>query len=117
MRTRGSPAASVSSERATPHSAGAGTTTSVPLSDLARDLATQVGLADIDVRLNCPVDVDVIRAISPDAVILATGANLVVAPCHNCHSGLEDINSHYGLGLEIKFISDILYEVMEKPEA
>ena len=45
----------------------------------------------------------------------AKGAKVLIAPCHNCHSGLEDINHHYGLGLEIKFISDILYEVIEKP--
>ena len=43
------------------------------------------------------------------------GAKVLIAPCHNCHSGLEDINHHYGLGFEIKFISDILYEVMDKP--
>jgi Fe-S oxidoreductase len=43
------------------------------------------------------------------------GAKILIAPCHNCHSGLEDINHHYGVGLEIKFISDILYEVMDKP--
>ena len=44
------------------------------------------------------------------------GATTLLAPCHNCHSGLEDINHHYGLGFKIKFIGDILYEVMEKPE-
>ncbi len=46
----------------------------------------------------------------------AKGAKVLIAPCHNCHSGLEDINQHYGLGLEIKFLMDILYEVMDKPE-
>ena len=45
------------------------------------------------------------------------GATVLITPCHNCHSGLEDINHHYELGLDIKFIIDILYEVMEKPEA
>jgi Fe-S oxidoreductase len=45
----------------------------------------------------------------------ARGAKVIITPCHNCHSGLEDINHHYGLGMEIKFISDILYEVIEKP--
>ncbi len=45
----------------------------------------------------------------------ARGAKVLIAPCHNCHSGLEDINHHYGLNMEIKFIGDILYEVMEKP--
>jgi len=44
------------------------------------------------------------------------GAKTLVAPCHNCHSGLHDIIHHYGVGLEIKFFSDIIYEVMEKPE-
>jgi Fe-S oxidoreductase len=44
------------------------------------------------------------------------GATVLVAPCHNCHSGLEDINHGYKLGLQIKFIGDILYEVIDKPE-
>jgi Fe-S oxidoreductase len=45
------------------------------------------------------------------------GAKVLIAPCHNCHSGLEDIIHHYGLGMEIKFLGDIIYEVMEKPGA
>ncbi len=45
------------------------------------------------------------------------GAKIVIAPCHNCHSGLEDINQHYRLGLHIRYLADILYEVMEKPGA
>lgn len=44
------------------------------------------------------------------------GAQVLITPCHNCHSGLHDIVHHYGIGLEIKFLSDIIYEVMEKPE-
>ena len=47
--------------------------------------------------------------------VKARGAKVLIAPCHNCHSGLEDINHYYGLGFEIKFIGDILYAVMEKP--
>jgi len=47
----------------------------------------------------------------------ARGAKVLIAPCHNCHSGLEDINHYYGVGQEIKFLGDILYEVMEKPAA
>ncbi len=46
-----------------------------------------------------------------------TGAQVVIAPCHNCHSGLEDINHHYGLDMQVKYLADILYEVMEKPGA
>ena len=43
-----------------------------------------------------------------------TGVPVVVAPCHNCHSGLEDIVSYYDVGMEVKFILDILYECMDK---
>ena len=46
----------------------------------------------------------------------ARGAKTIIAPCHNCHSGLEDIVQHYGLNMEIKFLGDIIYETMEKPE-
>ncbi len=49
--------------------------------------------------------------------IAATGAKVVISPCHNCHSGLEDIVTHYKLGTHVKFISDILYDAMEKPAA
>ncbi|MCF8112208.1 MAG: (Fe-S)-binding protein [Desulfobacteraceae bacterium] len=44
----------------------------------------------------------------------AKGAEVVIAPCHNCHGGLEDIINHYELGMEIKFLADILYECMKK---
>jgi Fe-S oxidoreductase len=43
------------------------------------------------------------------------GAQTLIAPCHNCHSGLHDIVQHYEIGLEIKFFSDIIYECMQKP--
>ncbi|MFC1892022.1 electron transfer complex ferredoxin TmcB [Thermodesulfobacteriota bacterium] len=45
------------------------------------------------------------------------GATVLIAPCHNCHSGLEDINHHYELGYDIKFFGDIIYKTMEKPGA
>jgi Fe-S oxidoreductase len=43
------------------------------------------------------------------------GAAVLIAPCHNCHSGLHDIIHHYEIGLDIKFFGDIIYECMEKP--
>lgn len=43
------------------------------------------------------------------------GALLLIAPCHNCHSGLEEICRHYDIALSLRFLSDILYEVIEKP--
>ncbi|MBF0450836.1 MAG: (Fe-S)-binding protein [Candidatus Magnetomorum sp.] len=47
----------------------------------------------------------------------ATGADVVISPCHNCHSGLEDIVHHYKLNMEVKFIGEIIYNHMEKPTA
>jgi Fe-S oxidoreductase len=49
--------------------------------------------------------------------LAATGAQIVITPCHNCHSGIEDIIGFYDLGMHTKFISDILMETMEKPGA
>jgi len=48
--------------------------------DVARDLAIQMSLTDIDVRLKCPVDEDLIEQMKPDAVILATGAKPLIPP-------------------------------------
>ncbi|MGD8387512.1 MAG: (Fe-S)-binding protein [Desulfobacteraceae bacterium] len=46
-----------------------------------------------------------------------TGAEVVIAPCHNCHSGLKDIIEAYDVGMELSFFSEIIYECMEKPNA
>ena len=44
------------------------------------------------------------------------GAKTIISPCHNCHGGLEDIVDYYELGMHQKFLGDIIYECMEKPE-
>jgi Fe-S oxidoreductase len=49
--------------------------------------------------------------------VKARGAKTLIAPCHNCHGGLEDINHENGIGFDIKFMGDIIYQVMEKPGA
>lgn len=46
----------------------------------------------------------------------ATGVKTIVAPCHNCHGGLEDTVHAYELGMDIKFLGDIIYQCIEKPE-
>jgi Fe-S oxidoreductase len=46
----------------------------------------------------------------------ATGAHIVLTPCHNCHSGIEDIVGGYNLGMHVKFFSEILIEVMHIPD-
>jgi Fe-S oxidoreductase len=45
-----------------------------------------------------------------------TGAKIIIAPCHNCHSGIEAFVKHYNLGMHVTFFTDILLDVMEKPE-
>ncbi len=47
----------------------------------------------------------------------ATGAQVLIAPCHNCHGGLEDIVHHYKLDMEILFLGDIIYKHMVKTKA
>lgn len=46
----------------------------------------------------------------------AKGAEIVIAPCHNCHGGLEDLIQHYGVEMELKFLGDIISELVELPE-
>jgi Fe-S oxidoreductase len=48
--------------------------------------------------------------------LAATGAQVILTPCHNCHSGIEDIVGHYKLGMHVKFLSEIIMECMEIPE-
>jgi Fe-S oxidoreductase len=46
-----------------------------------------------------------------------TEAEYIVTPCHNCHSGIEDIVKGYKLGMHVKFISELLVDhCMEIPE-
>jgi Fe-S oxidoreductase len=45
----------------------------------------------------------------------ATGAHLVITPCHNCHSGIEDILKHYKLKMEVAFINELLVKTIERP--
>ncbi|MEN2986304.1 MAG: (Fe-S)-binding protein [Thermodesulfovibrionaceae bacterium] len=45
-----------------------------------------------------------------------TGVKIVVAPCHTCHKGIEDLNEYYKLGVHVKFLTDLIAEAMEIPE-
>jgi Fe-S oxidoreductase len=64
---------------------------------------------------NARIEGDKIKA-EQLAAAKAKGAQTVIAPCHNCHGGLEDIIHHYKLDMDLKFLGDIIYETMEKPE-
>lgn len=46
----------------------------------------------------------------------ATGARICITPCHNCHSGIEDIIGYYKLPMHVTFINEILIKAIERPE-
>jgi Fe-S oxidoreductase len=44
--------------------------------------------------------------------IRATGAKIVVAPCHNCIDQLMELNKEYKLGIAIKTVAEIVAEAL-----
>jgi Fe-S oxidoreductase len=44
--------------------------------------------------------------------IKATGAKIVVAPCHNCIDQLSELNKEYRLGVEIKTVSEVVADAL-----
>lgn len=44
----------------------------------------------------------------------ATEAEVVITPCHNCHSGIEDIVKAYGLDMHVSFLGDIIFKCMDR---
>ncbi len=48
--------------------------------------------------------------------ILATGAEIVVTACENCHTQLSDLNDHYKMGVEIRLLSSMVADALVGPE-
>jgi len=48
--------------------------------------------------------------------ILATGAKLVVAPCHNCWDAIRDLEEVYKVGIRWSFLKPLLIGMVEVPE-
>ena len=46
----------------------------------------------------------------------ATGAKIVVTPCHSCHKTIEEMIHYYKLDMRVMFISEILVQNMYVPE-
>lgn len=44
--------------------------------------------------------------------IRATGAEIVVAPCHNCIDQLMELNKEYRLGVQIKTVAEVLADAL-----
>jgi len=48
--------------------------------------------------------------------IKATGAKIVITPCHNCSTGIKDVVKYWNLGVKNIFFDEILVATMEMPE-
>jgi Fe-S oxidoreductase len=48
--------------------------------------------------------------------ILATGAKLVVSPCHNCWDAIRDMEEIYHVGIKWTFLKPLLIDMVEVPE-
>ncbi|MBI9082474.1 MAG: hypothetical protein JEZ11_02680 [Desulfobacterales bacterium] len=45
--------------------------------------------------------------------IRATGARMVVVPCHSCHGQLNSIKKHYGMDdLEVKYLWELVADIL-----
>jgi Fe-S oxidoreductase len=44
--------------------------------------------------------------------IRKTGARVVVSPCHNCIDQIMGLNQHYGLGVEVKTLGEIVADAL-----
>ncbi|NJB68486.1 Fe-S oxidoreductase [Desulfobaculum xiamenense] len=48
--------------------------------------------------------------------ILATGAKLVISPCHNCWDAIRDLEEEYEIGIRWSFLKPLLIGMVEIPE-
>ena len=49
--------------------------------------------------------------------IRATGAAVLATACENCHAQLSDLNDHYKLGVEVRFLSSMVADALVKAGA
>lgn len=48
--------------------------------------------------------------------IRATGARMIIVPCHNCYDQIGDLSKEYDLGVQVKSFKEIITESMILPE-
>lgn len=48
--------------------------------------------------------------------IRATGAKIVVVPCHNCFDQIRDLSKEYDLGVKVLSFKELITEMMIVPE-
>lgn len=48
--------------------------------------------------------------------IRATGAEIIISPCHNCFDQLTDLNKEYDLGIKVLSFKELIVEMMVIPD-
>jgi len=48
--------------------------------------------------------------------ILATGAKLVIAPCHNCWDAIRDLEEEYAIGIKWSFLKPLIIKMLDVPD-
>ena len=43
-----------------------------------------------------------------------TGARILATACENCHAQLDNLNDHYKMGVEVKFLSSMIADALIK---
>jgi Fe-S oxidoreductase len=46
-----------------------------------------------------------------------TRADILCTACENCHSQLSDLNEHYGLGVKVEFLSNLVAQALVRKDA
>ena len=44
--------------------------------------------------------------------VKASGAAILCTACENCHSQLSDLNEHYGIGMRVEFLSNLVAKAL-----
>lgn len=44
--------------------------------------------------------------------VKATGAKILATACENCHTQLSDLNNHYNMGVEVRFLSSMVADAL-----
>jgi len=44
--------------------------------------------------------------------VTATGAAILTTACENCHTQLSNLNDHYKMGVEVKFLSSMVADAL-----
>ena len=76
------------------------------LNGLARQVRDTLGEDTLDFRMKSSrVKADQVKE---------TGAKILVTACENCHTQLMNLNDHYEMGVEVKFLSSMITDALVK---